>query len=429
MTTPTEALGAGGPDTSTSAALDASPRRHLGNTAGLVAGRAVAAALSLAWMIVITRTLDEQSVGELSLGLTLAVALSVIPDMGLPMIVTDHVARDPSSTRALVRHVIRLRLLASVVTAVLLLAMYRLGTSATLAVPLLLAVSIAATTVHSTVTAALRGLGTVVPDSVNEVASRLFVLAVGTWLLASGGGIAAAAAVLAVADLLSAGVLVVVVRRHSSPGSSFPSTLVARRTVLPLAAALLVASLHTRIDVWLLALIGSADDVAHYVVPARLAEGLLLPAGVASALVLALTAKAPDERTRGRRAIRYVGAVTLVVAAAAAALAALAVPVIDTAFGREYRDDADVLRLLCLAAVPSAMSVGLAPVVAILARRSLFRWVLVALVVNVSVNLLLVPGHREVGAAWASVVSMSVAAIGMIASVLRPGRQVAEAPS
>lgn len=394
-------------------------RRQLGNTAGLVAGRAVAAALSLGWMIVITRTLDERSVGVLSLGLTLAMALSVLPDMGLPMIVTDHVARDPTSTRSLVRHVIRLRLLASVGTAVLLVAMYRLGTEATLAVPILLAISIAATAVHSTVTAALRGLGTVVPDSVNEVASRAFVLCFGAWLLTSGGGIAAAAAVLAVADVVSAAALLVVVRRRTAPGPPFPSALVSRRTVLPLAAALLVASLHTRIDVWLLALIGSADDVAHYAVPARLAEGLLLPAGVASALVLALTADAPDKVTRGRQAIRYVAAVAGVVAVAAALLAAMAAPVLDVAFGAEYRDDADVLRLLCLAAVPTAMSVGLAPVVAILHRRSLFRWVFVALVVNVAVNVVLIPDQREVGAAWASVISMSVAAVGMISTALR----------
>ena len=366
MTAPIEAADAEGTESPPSGAA---ARRQLGNTAGLVAGRAVAAALSLGWMIVITRTLEEGEVGVLSLGLTLAVALSVLPDMGLPMIVTDHVARDPTSTRALVRHVIRLRLLASLFTAGLLVAMYRVGTSATLAVPILLAISIAATAVHSTVTAALRGLGTVVPDSVNEVASRAFVLAVGAWLLTSGRGIAAAAAVLAVADIASAGVLLWVIHRRTTAGTAFPSTLVARRTVVPLAAALLVASLHTRIDVWLLALLGSADDVAHYVVPARLAEGLLLPAGVAAALVLALTSDAPDKVTRGRRAVRYVGAVAAVVAVASAALALLAGPVIETAFGADYRGDADVLRLLCLAAVPSAMSVGLAPVVAILRRR------------------------------------------------------------
>jgi O-antigen/teichoic acid export membrane protein len=398
---------------------NAPARRPLTQTAGLTGGRVAAAALSLGWAMAIARLLPTADVGALSLGLTLAVALSVLADLGLPMIVAERAAGHPDETRSLVRRVSVIRLGASAGTAVLLLVMYRLGTSATLAVPLLMAVSIAATAVHSTMTAALRGLGSVVPDGINEVASRLFVLGIGWWLLSNGHGIAAAAAVLAAADVISALVLTYVVHRRTHPGPVFPPGILHHRTVLPLAAALLIGSLHIRIDVWLLSLMGTSSDVAHYAVPARLAEGLLLPAGAAAALVLPLTVHAGGARARGRIALRYVALVAVVVAAGALVLGLIAEPVLDWAFGPHYRGDADVLRLLCIAAIPGAVSVGLAPVLAIQWRGAFTRLVVLALAVNVAVNLALIPAHKEIGAAIGTIISTTVAAVGMVIAAFR----------
>lgn len=398
----------------------AGPRhRPVSQTIGLTTGRAVAAVLSFGWMVVIARSLDAEAVGGLTLGLTLATALSVLPDMGLPMIVSDRVSRHPDDARSLVTHVIRVRTVVGLATGVLLFAMYRLGTDQTLAVPFFMTMSIVATGVHTTATAGLRGLGQVFPDSLNEITSRLFVIAFGSWLLASGHGIAAAAAVLALADIVSAVVLMRVFWQRTTTGSGFPGVILSRHTVLPLAMALLVGSLLLRIDVWLLALIGDAVDVAHYAVPARLAEGLLLPAGVAAALVVPLTGVSVDDRTRGRQSLRYVGLITGAVAAGAMVIGIWAGSVLELAFGAGYADDETVLRLLCVAAVPSAVSIGLAPIVALLARRSMIRVVLVALAVDIVMNALLLPGHRGIGAAWATIISMTVAAIGMLVTTLR----------
>jgi len=399
--------------------LQQTQRRYLSQTAGLTSGRAVAAVLSFGWAVAIARLLSTDEVGSLSLGLTLAVALSVLADLGLPMIVADRVAANPAETRSLVRRVSTIRLWASVGTTVVLLVMYRLGTSATLAVPLLMGVSIAATAVHSTATAALRGLGSVVPDAINEVVSRSFVLAVGWYLLSHGRGIAVAAAVLASADVVSALALTYVLHRRTGPGPTSPPELLHHRTVLPLAAALLIGSLHIRIDVWLLSLLGTASDVAHYAVPGRLAEGLLLPAGAAAALVLPLTVRANNPRARGRAALRYVAIIAVVVGVGALVLGVFAAPALGHAFGSKYRGDANVLRLLCVAAVPGAVSVGLAPVLAIEWRRAFTRLVVLALVVNVVTNVLLIPAHAEIGAATGTVVSTSVATAGMIMAASR----------
>jgi len=402
----------------------------LTQTAGLTAGRLVAAVISLVWTAVLARELSEEAVGALSLALTLSVALSILPDLGLPMIVADRVSRHPAETRALVRHVVVVRFAASILTAGVLVGMFRLGSSATLALPLLLAVSVAATTVHTTATAALRGLGLVLPDACNEVGSRLLVLGLGTVLLTHGGGAVSAAAVLAVADICSAIVLAVLVRRCTTTGTRHPAHVVAWGRTLPLAGALVVASLHTRIDVWLLAVLSDGADVAHYALPARIAEGLLLPAAVAAVLVLPLTGRQTVARIRGRQALRYVGLVAVLVATGATITAVFAEPVLRTAFGTTYAADAPVLRLLCLAAVPSAVAIGLAPVIALLARRLFLRTMVAALALNVLANLLLVPDHGATGAAIASVLSTTLLAVGLVIATSRlPGAGPTDGPS
>jgi O-antigen/teichoic acid export membrane protein len=114
-----------------------------------------------------------------------------------------------------------------------------------------------------------------------------------------------------------------------------------------------------------------------------------------------------------------VAVVASVVALGALALGALAGPVLELAFGHGYRGDAEVLRLLCLGAIPSTVSIGLAPVVAMLHRRAFVRWILVALAVDVTLNLLLLPHHLGLGAAWATVASMTVSATGMVVTLVR----------
>lgn len=406
------------------------PRGSLHQTAHLTIGRALAALTSFAWMSVVARSLPADAVGGLVLGLTLATVLSVLPDMGLPMIVADRVARHPEETRSLVTVAARRRVLVSLLTGLVLVAMYQMGTDQTLAVPLLMTVSLAATAIHTTATAALRGLGEVAPDALNEVISRVAVLAIGCALLAAGHGIAAAAAVLALADAGSAAVLLRLVWRRTTTGVVASPVVFDWGKVLPLAAALLIGSLLLRVDIWLLSLVGSSADVAHYAIPARLAEGLLLPTGVAAALVIPLTGHARDAATRGQQARRYVFRITAVVALAATILAVFAGPVLEIAFGAEYAADQDVLRLLCLACIPSALSIGLSPIVALHDRRAMIRWVCIALVVDVIANLLLLPALGGVGAAWASIASMTVAAWGMFITTTRlPAVPLHEVPT
>lgn len=393
-------------------------RRAFRQTGVLVAGRAVAAAMSMAWMVLIARSLSEADVGALSLGLAMALGLSVLSDLGLPMIVADRVSRHPEQTWQLVRHVVRMRIVASGVTALLLISLYSISSDATLAVPIFMAVSVTATVVHTTATAALRGLGSVLPDSLNESVSRLCVLGVGAVALAVGLGIAGAAAVLAAADVISAVWLWNVLARRAVGRAPFPRVIISRVRVIPLAAALVVTAIHTKVDVWLLAVLGDPVDVAHYVVPSRIAEGLILPAGVATVLVLPLTGALESPRERGRQAARYVGLIACAVAIAGGAAAAVAQPLLRVIFGTDYMSDDDVLRVQCLAAIPSAIAIGLAPMVAILRRSALIAWASAALAVNVVANLALIPNHRELGAAWASVLSMTVAAIGMMWAVL-----------
>ncbi|QYG93307.1 oligosaccharide flippase family protein [Iamia sp. SCSIO 61187] len=394
--------------------------RPAGRTAILSSGRIIAAALSMVWMAVVTRHLDAGEVGSLTLGLTLFGALSVLADLGLPMVVADRVARRPAEARSLVSDVVRVRVVAGTVVSLVMVVLYRMGSEHTLVVPVAMGFGLVSTSIHSTVTAALRGLGHVVPDAVNEVGSRLLVLGLGSLLLANGAGLAAAASVFAVADVASALVLTRWARRvvHTRD-VAIPKEIYSIRVLAPMGLALLVSSLHTRIDVWLLAWISSTEVTAHYAVPARVAEGLLLPAAVGGALVLPLTSAASTRLERGRRALAYVAALAGFVGAGAGAVALVAGPLLRVAFGETYSADGDVLAVLALAAVPAAIGVGLTPVMAIHARRALVACMGSALVVNLVLNLVLVPGWDEMGAAWATVASMTLLALTAVATVSR----------
>ena len=135
--------------------------------------------------------------------------------------------------------------------------------------------------------------------------------------------------------------------------------------------------------------------------------------------MLPLTSRHATLGGRGRHALTYVAAVAGVVALAAGFLGLVAGPVLGGVFGATYAADRDVLRVLALAAIPGAVAIGLAPLLAIHARRALIWLVGAALATNLALNLVLVPTHREMGAAWASVISVSMVAAGATVITLR----------
>lgn len=370
----------------------------------LTVGRAGAALFSALWMIAAARLLPREVFGDLALLLAVGAVGSVIADGGYSTALNHLVARMGRTSWLPVRQVLRTRLLAALVTAFITAVAYlAVADSKDPLVPAVFTLSLLATTVHSTVTAALRGAGEVGFEAWNELLSRLGVLVIATLWISSGGGLLAAVTVYAIADLVSAGIMIFLFHRRClpEPQTSLQPSL-SPRAVAPLAAAGLLGVLIARLDLWVLALLGSASAVADYAAASRLLEAVLLPAGAIAAMVLARTALLSfgERLVVLRRLVTWAAGVTL---PCAALLALAGSSVVRVVFGQAFSEAANVLPILMLSTGPAVVVLVIGPVLATSDRRRFLACIAACLAVKLAMNLSLIPAFGIAGAAWAAV--------------------------
>ncbi len=367
----------------------------------LTAARMAAAALSFVWLAVATRFLSVTEFADLALLLTVGAIMSVLADGGLPIILNEALAAEPSRGRATLVLVLRRRMPLTIVGAAAMAALFLLAASeARPLIPVLFAGSMLASSWYTSCSAALRGAVSVVPEAVNETLSRLFVLVLGTILVARGAGLLGAVATYVAADVLSAFGLTVVAWRRLSPNEPADPSDFRMSRVLPLGAAAVAGVLYYRIDVWLLAIVSQAGEVARYTVSYRIIDVLILPAGALAVVTIGSLARL-DDRAAVRRADRMAGILCLGVLPAVVVLLVVPGPLLEFAFGANYRSGATVLRILALAVLPSVAALVWGPLVA-LRHRGLLGVTLLSLTVNVALNLALIP---HIGARGAAVVT------------------------
>ncbi len=399
--------------------------RHVASFGG---GRVVAALVSGVWLVVAARQLTLTQFGDLSVLLSVGAIFGILCDLGWPLLLTDAVARAGGVGRRTLVHVIARRLGAGCAAAVLTALFYvAVASDRRVAVVALFGVSLLATAVHSSVTAVLRGLGSYGTDAVNDVASRVGVLALGSLWLASGGGLLAAVAVYALADLVSAtGIGLLAWRRVTAWDDAIDHRAFSFRASLHLSGGRLLETLYYRVDLWLVALISGSAAAALYSAPYRLLDGLqLLPRSMG---VVALSHAASREREGGRgysaaRLAAVAGGMAAVVALPAALFAR---PVLVTGFGPAMAPAVPIFVVLMAAAVPGAVVMALLARAAVLESRRFARSMAVALLVNVAMNAVMIPLLGPVGAAWTTLACQTGLAARLIV-ILR--RREGEAPA
>jgi len=359
----------------------------------------------------------------LALGLGLQGSIGVFSDLGLPLQLLDDVGAGRIDSWDAFVGCARRRLALSVgVTVAMVIAYHVASPEAPLLVPVLLGISLAATAVHHSATCALRAKGTVVPDAFNEVLSRLGLLGVGALVLALGGGPVAAAGLYALADVCSALAIPIALRRRSVPsGKAWRAP--SRRRFLALSSAMVLSSLHARLDVWLIGLWRPEVDVARYAVAYRFLDTLVLPAVVAAGLLVPSTA-ALEGTLRAKSALRAVSQIAALATVAALAVALLARPLLATAFGSSYEIAGPTLQVLMIAVPGAVMLLGLVPVVAVLRPQVVPAVLGVCLVENAGVNVMLIGSRGTVGAAIATVVSCSTGAVLLILALVKASSYV-----
>jgi O-antigen/teichoic acid export membrane protein len=336
--------------------------------------------------------------------------MSVVSDVGLALMLNEASAADPERARATLLLVVGRRLLLSVGSATAMAALYLLAaTDTSLAVPAVFAASMVASAFHTSCAAALRGAVSIVPDAVNEVASRAVVLLLGAFLLANGGGLLAAVTAYAVADMASAFVLGVVALRRLSPERAADAGRFRLRRVVPLGLAAVAGVVYYRIDLWLLALLSNATEVARYSVSYRIIDFLIMPAGALAVVMIGSSARL-DNRSAVANADRMARLLCLAVVPAVMVLVAVPGLLLRLAFGADYSAGGDVLRILAFAVPPSVAALAWAPLLA-LRHKGLLSVTVSCLVGNVVLNVLLIPHIGAAGAAIATVAGQTMFAV------------------
>lgn len=380
---------------------------------GLAGGRLAAALLSWLWLILAARQLSLAEFGDLALLLALGSIFSVIADLGLPLIVMQQSAKQPDVAFSAALLAVRRRLPAALAASAVVVGAFAITASRpSIFVPAIFGVSIVSTAVYTSVTAALRGVGRPRAEAINDITARLFVLVVGGYWVSRGGGIFAAVVIYAAADLASAVALSMLARRQLSSKLEASAAAFSLRANAPLAVAGVLGSVYYRIDVWLLAAMSGSRTVALYTAAYRLLDGLLIPAGALSALMVPLTARL---RSAARLVlIDRLARSAMVLAALVSVIGILsAEPIITRTFGADYNDAAGALKVLLLGLVPGVAILVIAPVAALADRRAFVRMVSVSLVLNIVANVALIPTHGAVGAACATLLSQAVLAVNL----------------
>jgi O-antigen/teichoic acid export membrane protein len=185
------------------------------------------------------------------------------------------------------------------------------------------------------------------------------------------------------------------------------------REGFPLVLTTLAVGIYHRIDQVMLHKMSGDQVLGPYVIAVQLTELFsALPVALMVSLFPALAQSAKDEE-KFRRYLGETYRFLLVIAFAACALVTpIAAPVLELFYGKQYLPTASLLIVLIWSEVPIFFGVALGSA---LVARGMQKYTpmgaIVGAVVNVILNLALIPRYGALGASWATVISYSIAGI------------------
>lgn len=378
-------------------------------------GRLGAAIVSAFWLILAARRLELAEFGDLAVLLSVAGILLITSDLGFPFALADAVARSGSVSRRTMGRVIGRRLCVGLGASVATVALYLIVAEDTrIVVPAIFSVSMMATVVYSSMTAALRGLGDFRVEAANDIVSRAVLVVAGSVLLGSGGGLLGIVIIYSAVDALSAVAIYLALRRRMSPNDKITQGALSFRVLAPVAGVRILMGVYWRVDLWLLALLDGPLAAGLYAAPYRILDGLLLvPRAAGSVAITTLASEEPARHTT--TSVRALLRVPLLVGVIAFPLALAAPWILRVTFGQEYEGASGALVFLLMSAVPGSVVMMLSPVASMRDGGQTIRIVASALILNLAANGALIPVLGTTGAAMSTLASQLFLAHRLIA--------------
>lgn len=413
---------------SSAPASGSSGERIARNVGALAVARGVTMALTLVTTGVVARAVGPAGLGTLGFGLALVGYFSIAGSLGLEVLGQREAARDRSGLRALAGDVVSLRLALSAAALVAYAVAVWLvprgpAFKAVLAVQglVLLGQAVSLEWVYQGV----ERMGTI---AVRNVAASLFTL-VATLLLVHGpGDIVWAAAAQTGAVLVVGAGLLVSFRRDFGPlplRVDLARWRAMAREAAPFAASVLMIAVYYQLDKIMLGVLRTDTETGLYEAAYRVAALALVPVQVLAQAFFSQLAAAFGDAARMRTIAGAYARVNLGVGLPlAAGTGLLAAPLVALIAGPEYAAAAGPLRVLAanVAATCLTMSFG-QPLLAWDRQRLYLAVVGSGAVVNVLLNVVLIPRHGPLGASVATLCAeLAVLAAGAVAHRRMTGR-------
>jgi O-antigen/teichoic acid export membrane protein len=368
------------------------------NTAVQALGKAAVLAIGAASIAVTTRYLGTAGYGSFAVALALVQMLGVLADAGLVTVVVREISREPQRSAELVGSALALRLLLGLAVVALagllsLVLPYSPDVRAAILIAGVPFVIGLATTSLTTVFQARLQMGRA---AIADVAGRLAGFGALVAVVVADLGFLAVVASTAVGAAVALAVTVVLLRpllrvRPLSDRERWRELLV---PAIPIGLALAVNEIYFRADTIILSLFRPFEEVGLYTLAYRVFELLaLLPAIVMTSVFPLLSRYLPDQRDLAARVLDATADVFVALAAPIAAGGLVLAPeLVRLVAGDDFAEAATPLRLLLCAAGAAWIS-GLLGYTLIAADRRLevLQLSMVALAVNVALNLALVP--------------------------------------
>ena len=386
------------------------------NTIVLVTLRILMPALAVALVVLLSRILGVEGLGRYTLAFSFLYLFNAIAPLGLSAIITREGARARDGLEHLLSNATTLGILSSLLTAMCMAGLafllnYDVETRTAI---LLLSLAIIPCTIGAFQDSAFVALERMDYLAIGTVAEYTLKVGGGILLLLNGYGLDAVLVVAILGRIVGCIVSTIFLRKlNIRTRLAFEIETV--RNLLNLAPTFLFigifATLYWRIDIFMLSKLQPVEDVGYYGAAWRiLALAMIFPQSLCLSLYPHIASTAlndPDQLKRiGRGAMRYLLVLTL---PAAIGITVLAAPILELLYGADFRAASNTLSVLILTLIPYGI-VRYHAYVLLGANHQRIDLILniVMSIINIMLNLALIPVYGHLGAAIATFISICI---------------------
>ena len=388
------------------------PRVIARNASARIAGEILAKLASLAFFVTMARTLGVGGFGEFQFALALTGGLVYVAGFGTDSLLAREIARAPERAGQLLADAAAMKLVGGVAMLGVAAAIVQLGSYSAEARAVVYVVGVGSLLEVTSKSwhAVFQAHERLDLVSLTLILQRTATAAAGVAVLAAGGGVFAAGAVYAGGSLLAVVAAELWVRRLGVTRAALAPArwLPLARTAVPIGLITVLGALLLRVDVTMLSFLGDAAKVGLYAVGFRLVEATQFLGAALAAAMLPWFSRATGART-GELARGFalgLKATTALLLPIGLVFVLFAAPLLRLLYGSGFGAAVAPLELLGLVALAFGLN-AFAGVVLIARDRpgSYARLLAPVLVLNVLLNLVLIPRYGPKGAAFDALLS------------------------